>query len=289
MLYAVCCYFNPNNYVKLKNNYKIFRKNFRHPLLTVELAFGNQSFFIDDAIHIRGNQENVLWQKERLLNLAIQELPVNADKIVWVDTDIIFENEQWFEETEKALENYPIVQPFALVSEQPNDPNVISPHIHGYGFAKSFTEDLIDKLDYWPKCGLAWAFRRECIPNGLYDKCIVGNGDALQLAAWMGQWDNYLIHLMSPKTREDFLINKYQDYELVKGEMNYIRGNIIHLYHGSLNNRQYFDRNWILIENNFDSTEDIVLDFNGLYKWSSNKLLLQEKIRKYFQERKDDE
>lgn len=289
MLHAVCCYFNPNNYVKLKNNYRFFRKNFKHPLTTVELALDNQDFFIDDAIHIRGNNRHILWQKERLLNIAIESLPKNIDKIVWVDTDIIFENDKWFQETEKNLENYPVIQPFEAVSEISNDNNIVAPHEHGYGFAKSFTENFIDTLDDWPKCGLSWAFRRQCLPNGLYDKCVIGNGDALQLAAWMGNWDNYLIHLMSPRTRESFLLDRYQDYESVKANISYIRGNIIHLYHGSLTNRQYFDRNWILIENAFDATTDISLDSNGLYQWSTNKPTLHQNIKLYFQERKDDD
>jgi len=289
MLHAVCCYFNPNSYAKLKENYKFFRKNFKYPLTTVELALDNQDFFIDDAIHIRGNNRHILWQKERLLNIAIESLPKKIDKIVWVDTDIIFENEKWFQETENNLENYPVIQPFEIVSEISNDHNIVTPHEHGYGFAKSFTENFIDKLDHWPKCGLSWAFRRECLPNGLYDKCVIGNGDALQLAAWMGNWDNYLIHLMSPKTRERFLLDRYQDYESVKANISYIRGNIIHLYHGNLENRQYFDRNWILIENAFDATTDISLDNNGLYQWSTDKPALHHNIQLYFQERKDDD
>jgi hypothetical protein len=289
MLHAVCCYFNPNNYAKLKENYRFFRKNFKYPLTTVELALDNQDFFIDDAIHIKGNNRHILWQKERLLNLAIESLPKNIDKIVWVDTDIIFENDTWFQETEKKLENYPVIQAFETVSETSNDDNIVTPHKHGYGFAKSFTENLIDTLDHWPKCGLSWAFRRQCLPNGLYDKCVIGNGDALQLAAWMGNWDNYLIHLMSPKTRERFLLDRYQDYESVKANISYVRGNIIHLYHGNLENRQYFDRNWILIENAFDATTDISLDNNGLYQWSTHKPKLHQNIKLYFQKRKDDE
>lgn len=289
MLHCVTCYFNPKNYFRFKNNYIEFRKRLKYPLTTVELAFNDQEFFIEDAIQIRGNDSHILWQKERLLNLAIESLPSKVDKIVWIDADLIFQNENWFNETEAALDEFPVVQPFEYVTEDGVGDGEPSPNKEGHGFAKGYVDQKEFDPKCWPKCGLTWAMRREAIPNGLYDKSIIGNGDALQLAAWMGQWDNYLINLMPPKTRKEYLLSKYEDYSVVESKIGYVKGVITHLYHGNAKNRRYFERNKILINNDFDSLEDIVLDDNGLYKLSSNKPRLYEDLKQYFSERRDDE
>ena len=71
MLHCISSYFNPTNSKKIKENYLTFRKNLKVPLTTVELAFNDQPFFISDSIKIRGDTNNIMWQKERLLNIAI--------------------------------------------------------------------------------------------------------------------------------------------------------------------------------------------------------------------------
>ncbi|MBM4317211.1 MAG: hypothetical protein FJ116_06995, partial [Deltaproteobacteria bacterium] len=97
MLGIITCVFNPTNSRKIRDNYAQFRKNLNHPILTVELAFNDQPFFIEDAIQIRGTNENLMWQKERLLNIALESLPEQIDKIAWLDADIIFKNNSWAE------------------------------------------------------------------------------------------------------------------------------------------------------------------------------------------------
>ena len=43
----------------------------------------------DILIQLRGR--DVMWQKERLLNLALRALPDECRKVVWVDCDVILE------------------------------------------------------------------------------------------------------------------------------------------------------------------------------------------------------
>jgi hypothetical protein len=50
----------------------------------------------DDAdilIQISGGA--VLWQKERLLNLAIKLVPLHVKSIAWLDCDVIFDRPDW--------------------------------------------------------------------------------------------------------------------------------------------------------------------------------------------------
>ena len=288
MLSAITCYFNPSNYKIFRSNYIEFRKRLTCPITTVELAFDDQDFFIDDSIKIRGNKSHILWQKERLLNIAIESLPSNVDKIVWIDADVIFHNESWLYQTEKLLDEYPVVQPFDYAIESSFSFSE-DDYKAGYAFANSIKHMNPDIMSCWPKCGMCWAMRKEAISNGLFDKCIVGNGDALQLAAWMGNWDNYLVELMYPISRKEFLLSKYVDYEYVRGNIYYTPGAITHLSHGTRNNRQYFDRNKIIIDNEYDSTADITLDHNKLYTWSTDKHIMHNQLKEYFFNRRDDD
>jgi hypothetical protein len=56
----------------------------------------------------------MMWQKEAMLNIALKRLPPECDKITWIDSDIIFENDQWIEQTSSLLEYYRVVQPFSM-------------------------------------------------------------------------------------------------------------------------------------------------------------------------------
>ena len=76
-VWAITCYFNPVGYRSRLANYRVFRRHLSVPLVTVELAY-DAEFHLDrdDAeimIQVRGG--DVLWQKERLLNIALAALP----------------------------------------------------------------------------------------------------------------------------------------------------------------------------------------------------------------------
>lgn len=67
---VVTAFFNPCGYANLRRNYSEFRRHLGVPLRTIELSF-NGTFEISDALHVNGGPANLLWQKERLLNLVV--------------------------------------------------------------------------------------------------------------------------------------------------------------------------------------------------------------------------
>ena len=73
-MWAITTYFNPVQYKRRLSNYKIFRANLGIPLVTVELSFDGRFELTnrdaDILIQISGGA--VLWQKERLLNVALK-------------------------------------------------------------------------------------------------------------------------------------------------------------------------------------------------------------------------
>ena len=89
--WIVTAYFNPCRYFTKKHNFDMFAARLTSigaRLLVVEMALDDSEFELGDdheVIRVRGN--GVMWQKERLLNIAIANLPASCTKVVWLDCD----------------------------------------------------------------------------------------------------------------------------------------------------------------------------------------------------------
>ena len=107
MLYAITSYFNPAGFQNHLAKYRVFRDHLSVPLITVELSF-NGDFALDktDAdylVQISGGA--VIWQKERLLNLALEHLPADCDAVAWIDCDVLFDDAGWVADAERELQH----------------------------------------------------------------------------------------------------------------------------------------------------------------------------------------
>ncbi len=71
-------------------------------LFTVECIFDSATRFglppqqfevtrYDNPHHFQVVAPSVMWMKENLINLAVQQLPSHIDRIAWVDADVEFE------------------------------------------------------------------------------------------------------------------------------------------------------------------------------------------------------
>ena len=97
-LWAVTTFYNPAGYRYEEGELRaLSRSRWRDsgvPLLTVELAFGDAPFELagpttpSQLVQLRGG--DVLWQKERLLNIGMRCLPDDCDKVAWLDADVLF-------------------------------------------------------------------------------------------------------------------------------------------------------------------------------------------------------
>lgn len=284
MLSFIGCYFNFADSAKVKNNYIKFRKSFPHPITTVELALPHQQFFIEDSIKIRANSSNILWQKERCLNIAIETLPDSVKNIAWLDGDIKFLNNNFKKDTEAALEQYKVVHMFERCREDPTDPNdplynEICNQI-GIGYRR------VKKIDLdFPHIGYAWAMRRDVLVNDkLFDLDPVGNGDVLQMLVWMGVWNHKTIDDLYKPYKVQFLKWAWDSWVNVEDNIGYVPGVVEHFHHGHLGFRKYLDRNNILTNHKFDPSKDLTLDSNKLYKIEKPDLLAD--IKHYFKYRR---
>ncbi len=290
-LAAVTCHYNPCGYRLLEDNYHRFVQALpaELELWTIELAFGDAPFRLPESprmLRVRGGARHVLWQKERLLNLAISALPANVDAVAWLDADLIWLNRSWVEEARQRLEHYNAVQLFEHVHDTDREGRV-GQKFPGHVYAK--TEGL-----GYGRPGGAWAARREAIVCGLYDRHAIGGGDSATLFAWEGR--ERLPESLNHGTawEEHYRDWAARSFDLVRASLDCVPGDVVHLYHGSRPNRQYVERYKIFHENAYDPEGDLEIDSEtGLLQWSAaareRKPDLIRRVAEYFEQRREDE
>ena len=124
-LWVITSFFNSQQYSSKYKNFILFRDSLERSgvnYLVVECAFKGQPFTIPASSRVlRVRSQSILWQKERLLNIAISALPQECTKVAWIDCDVLFEKESWAIETSSLLESYVVVQPFESCVRLPKD------------------------------------------------------------------------------------------------------------------------------------------------------------------------
>ncbi len=289
---AITCYFNPCNYETPKRNYRRFVQGVREqrvPLFVIELAFDQQPFFLrphEATRQLRGG--DVLWQKERLLNILLDHVPQQFTKIAWIDGDLEFENPEWAWDASQRLTEYPVVQLFDRCV-----------YLNKYGEVELERAGVAYAVQHrFPNArnfgaahpGFAWAARRDLLRrHGLLDTNIVGGGDLLMAVAMYGWWDHSNLRVYNGPMIE--LWRKWAEpvWRDVQGHVGYVSGRVRHLWHGSRANRHYAERVHCLTRNDFDPRTDIRLDENRLWRWTSDKSSLPQELKQYFRDRREDQ
>jgi hypothetical protein len=302
-LWAITCYFNPAAYRRRLANYRVFRRCLTVPLVTVELAYG-PSFELhkDDAeilVQLRGR--DVMWQKERLLNVALRALPRSCRKVAWLDCDIVFAAGDWAERTSALLERFVLVQPFSHLHRMPRDwgPGREWPAKTQLRYSVPFLMEsgmpLADCLgpsaeDIACSPGYVWAANRELLDaHGLYDACIVGSADAAMIRAAYGCFDFAMRRQhMNLVRREHYLAWARSFHDAVCAKVAYVPGNLFHVWHGETEHRGYQLRHRRLEGFEFDPAADIAMDHNGAWRWNSGKRDMHNWLREYFASRRED-
>ena len=262
-------FFNYSINPRMIQNYKRFRDELGHDDVFVIESTREVDFQIPESanfIRIEAKEENVMWQKERMINLAIENLPKEYTDIAWIDADILFEDKDWHKELQDRLNRYSFVQLFNTAE-----------WLNGRGETTEIFRSPFNTVDRELRhhVGFAWAARREVLEKigGLFDHHVSGNGDAA------------IYHALAKSKLDDvasitaemfdnlpgFSYSFYCYRELLSQHTNKsiacLSGNIKHLFHGDIGSRNYNGRQQILIQNNFDPLKDLELDVNGLFRW----------------------
>ncbi len=305
-LWAITSYFNPVGYWRRLANYKLFRERLNIPLVAVELAYGpNFELNDDDAeILIQLRSQDIMWQKERLLNVALRALPKKCKKVVWVDCDIIFERRDWPEQVCRLLDRFVIVQSFSHAHYVPRDckpeeirlsnAEIVRPSL-AYGVASGlpartcFGEDSERGYGTFAP-GFSWAMRRDVIDDlRFYDACILGGGNRAMAGALYGCSDHIFDYYeMGEPAKTRYLTWAQRIRDATAGQAGFVDCNLFHLWHGTIKNRRWQDRYEKLKQFSLDLSEDIAIDTSGCWRWNTDKKAMHEYVRDYFASRRED-
>lgn len=308
-LWALTTYFNPAGYASKMSNYQQFREGLQRaqvPLLTVELAFDQEDFQLqphhaDLLMQVRG--ADVLWQKERLLNLGLDRLPKECDKVAWLDADVLFQRHDWADRVGELLEQHPVVQPYSLsvrlrAGETGCDTDGLP--------VGSAEHEVLHSIAYgvWargPGClskyyehghtGYAWAARRSLLQkHRFYEANILGNADLNMAQAMFAGADRLHLERLSQKAQQHLADWARRLYADVQGSVAHLDGWLYHLWHGNKEDRLYDRRLQVLVEQDYDPVNDLRIDpTSGAFRWNSGKPELQRWCRDYFSARREDD
>ncbi len=302
-MWAITCYFNPIGYRKRLENYRIFRERLIIPLVTVELS-QNGDYHLrpgDADILVQIKCPDLLWQKERLLNIALRSVPRDCDTVAWLDCDVVFESGDWPERAANLLKTSAIVMPFKHMYDLPKDglpEDTDTKRLIGYSLMYALDSGMappdVLRGDMRMKerigCGFAGVARREILEkHGFYDACVMGSGNRAFTCAALGRFDDAIHYLqMNPDWASHYLAWAQPFFDTVRGSAAYLDEGLFHLWHGELQNRRYAERHAFLKERGFDPTKDIVAAENGCWRWNKARSDMKEHVLHYFRSRRED-
>jgi hypothetical protein len=233
---------------------------------------------------ITADNDQVMMQKECLLNIAAAMVPGHFEALAWVDADILFSNKHWFDQTARALDFFPVVQPFSKAQWLKHDDSV---SMERQGIGKE--PDLLHRCVAHPGFAMAarralWTQRR----GGLYEHLVVGNGDVGFASAVLG-YDQPGHIVMNPALRAHYDAWATPVKAWIKGRaMGCVPGTASHLWHGELKDRRYLERNDVLIKT-LDPSIHLTHADNGLLTWTpAAPFGLRYAIRSHFANRRED-
>ncbi len=314
--WVITAYYNPARYTTRYVNFCTFRRHLNAPLLVVELARpGCHQLRKSDAervISISGDDR--IWQKERLINIGLEELPRHVEFVAWVDCDVVFATDDWPSAARMRLEkNGGLLQLFDTVVHLARNGNVPNSKKSFTSIEHVFTERAIGAMGKdgmgaaaFRRClnpqsrrvngdicsmGIAWAAVRATIGKcGLYDRAIVGGGDVLLVAAALNlNFERVLSRILNPAERK--AIEAWAEKARSVGLFSSVEGlphTLYHLWHGEMKDRGYGKRHRITAEYKFDPGADIELADNGTWKWTVEDSDLARAIAEYFFTRCED-
>jgi hypothetical protein len=246
----------------------------------------------------------VLWQKERLLNLALKAVPRTCDKVAWIDCDVIFEYDDWPQRVTRLLDQFELVQLFREIHYLPHDwvagpvrptdaiftrPSAVWCIASGMSPMEALGH-FQDARRGASNPGLAWASRRELLDcHGFYDALIIGGGDRAMACACYGCFDAVIgLQRMNEPQKQRYLAWARPFHETVRDRATFLDCNLFHLWHGDLRDRRPTWRSTNFGRFDFDPFEDIALSDNGCWRWNTDKPGLHAFLREYLASRKED-
>lgn len=299
-LAVLSTYFNPAGWSHPRANVNRFIEYCAESgveLFIAEAAYDQDGFVLEstETCHVTqivaSRPEHMLWQKERLLNVLLDQLPDEFSAVAWIDADVEFQYDDWPKRVTTGLERHHVLQLWSESAQRmPSGRNQRMPKP---SVAYGYTADNVDflKLNKFHP-GFAWAIRRETLEaiGGFLDNNITGGADTQMCRGFFNR-DLFSDQIVSDALLES--LNEWRErcFAEVGGDVGCVKGRLIHYWHGDRKDRQYVERlHWL---SDFDPSTDIEIDpGNGLWRWTEHatesKPDLVENVRGYFYSRNED-
>lgn len=277
---VVTTHWNPIRHASLSQTYPQWRPTLGDlPVRCLELSIDDAPQEIPGSELIRGGVENLLWQKERMINLALWSLPASVRYLAWLDHDLAFESPHWLRDSIALLDaGHDAVQPFGAITYLDPSGRPIQRNPSGLCCVAEGRSIMAP--------GGAWIARVDWLRSigGLFDQNIVGGGDGLFFAAVTGTSLSF-IDRQPPGLG---LASRAWLAGVGRSRVAYLPGGVRHFWHGDRADRQYVSRDDLLLRYGYDPDRDIEADpVTCLYRWTDAAPRgLREGVRDYFANRK---
>lgn len=261
----VACFFNPQN-----SPYRLLAfqkwyssiKHLNHRI--IECLIGDAESQLPDSPYItQVTTESLLWHKESLLNKVISELPFEFKYVFWLDTDVLFTNPNWLVEGVEKLKTVKVIQPFEYCVHLQRNQTALDFDVDAYrtlvrdarrrhpmlwrSFLANWVTDREAALSYnydvHGHVGFAWGARREVVDKvHLYDKALIGGADHIIAHAATGQIPCNCISRAFTLDIDDVTEWSKDYYDTVAGAVGFVAGDLYHIWHGEIKDREYLKR-----------------------------------------------
>jgi len=303
-LAVILCHFNWCGYRRPDQNLNRFLRQMdalNIPVYGAEASV-NGTFLTKDRpnwIHIGAREENICFQKEALLNVVEKTVPSKYTKLAWIDHDIYFENQNWYDDTSIALDSLNLVQLYEIAYWTDSRGN-IERTAKSILSLENLTEDSV-KTPFWSNIpthhsGFGFAANRSLWKEGggLYPYNFLGGGDTVLIYSTINgnltPAAARVAYFFKPENASDIFIKwKASMYKYINGKIGFIKGNIYHEYHGPRQNRKYGAREKIIEAYGYGFAANIWINYRGLLELNNPPYGFTEAIKQYFIERREDD
>jgi len=248
------------------------------PVFTIELVIKGSNPYIQDAFHVYGT--SYLFQKENLFRILESRIPARFSKLLFIDSDVIFDDPAWYDKLSVILETYDVAHCFETVHLLDITYREIDTQCKTIVKAENIhkTYILTEKDGVKYHSGFGWAFTRTWYNKfGFFDNAVLGSGDA---------FFSYGIHGIVFDVEKTEMYKKEVEEWIATmvplPRVSYLPVTVYHMFHGHLKDRNYTQRH-LFVDNIFDI---IYKNRDGVFELADSNL--NEKLYEYFKERMDD-
>ena len=277
-----CFIYNKENENNLINFIEKYHSNKNASIYLIEgLYNGVKSLKLSekyDITHIKITIKDVLYVRENLINIAINNLPSDWNYLAWIDYNIFFTNNDWIIDTINILDLYDVVHLYENVVHF--DKNKVATHITTSLF-KNTDKLSINDPNY---CyNYAWGCTKKAynIMEGLIDFDIIGNSEKKMAFSLIGKVEDSYNDKLSDEYKQKLL--DFQDRCSNLISVSTIKGTILNYFnYNAINSKKLIEGSIILIDNKYSPNKDITYNKHNLIHLTSSGKRFAKNIEKYF-------